>query len=53
MPPFLHFTKPEMGYVRFNGLCALTDVRQMWFDDHNQPVKNLRLLLSILNSNYV
>jgi hypothetical protein len=53
VPPFLHFTKSKIGYVRFNGLCVLTDVRQMWFEDHGQPVKNIRLLLSILDVDQV
>ena len=52
-PPILHFTKPGVGKIRFNGLCWLSDVRQMWFDDHGKPVKNLRLLLSILDTDEV
>ena len=27
VPPFLHFTKPSVGKVRFNGLCSLVDVQ--------------------------
>ena len=53
LPPFLHFTKPERGEVRFNGLCSLADVSYSWFEDHGQPVKNLRLLLSILDVEHV
>jgi hypothetical protein len=53
VPPFLHFTKPSVGQVRFNGLCSLVDVRHSWFEDHGHPVKNLRLLLSILDAEEV
>jgi len=47
LPPFLHFTRVRSGWIRFNGLCSLTDVRLTWFEDKGQPVKNLRLALAI------
>ena len=53
LPPILHFSKQRSGYLTFNGLCALADVRHAWFEDNNQPVKNLRILLSILDTETV
>jgi hypothetical protein len=35
-PPFLHFTKPAVGQVRFNGLCWLSELQQKWFDDRKR-----------------
>lgn len=49
MPPILHFSKRQSGYLVFNGLCVLSDLRHAWFEDHGKPVKNLRALLSILD----
>lgn len=49
LPPFLHFSRKRSGYLTFNGLCALSDLRHAWFEDHGKPVKNLRALLSILD----
>lgn len=53
MPPILHFSKKRSGYLTFNGLCALSDLRHAWFEDHGKPVKNLRALLSILDAEEV
>jgi hypothetical protein len=53
LPPILHFTKHRSGFVRFNGLCALADVRHAWFEDRGKPIKNLRALLSILDAETV
>jgi hypothetical protein len=53
MPPILHFSKRRSGYLTFNGLCALSDLRHAWFEDHGRPVKNLRALLSILDAEEV
>jgi len=33
VPPFLHFARVKSGWMRFNGLCVLTDVRQAWFEE--------------------
>lgn len=49
MPPFLHFSRKRSGWLTFNGLCALSDLRHEWFEDQGKPVKNLRALLSILD----
>lgn len=49
MPPFLHFSRKRTGWLTFNGLCALSDLRHEWFEDKGKPVKNLRALLSILD----
>lgn len=49
MPPFLHFSRKRSGWLTFNGLCALSDLRHEWFEDKGKPVKNLRALLSVLD----
>lgn len=49
LPPILHFSKKRSGYLTFSGLCALSDLSHAWFDDDGRPVKNLRVLLSILD----
>lgn len=49
MPPILHFSRKRSGYLTFNGLCALSDLRHTWFEDKGRPVKNLRALLAILD----
>lgn len=49
MPPILHFSKKRSGFLTFNGLCALSDLGHSWFEDAGRPVKNLRVLLSILD----
>ena len=53
LPPILHFSKQRSGYLTFNGLCALSDVRHAWFEDNGKPIKNLRILLSILDTEVV
>ena len=53
LPPILHFSKQRSGYLKFNGLCALSDVRYAWFEDKGKPIKNLRILLSILDTETV
>ena len=53
LPPILHFSKRRPGYLTFNGLCALSDVRHAWFEDNGKPIKNLRILLSILDTETV
>ena len=53
MPPILHFSKQKSGWLTFNGLCALSDVRHAWFEDEGKPIKNLRILLSILDTEKV
>ena len=53
LPPILHFSKKRTGYLTFNGLCALSDVRHAWFEDKGKPIKNLRILLSILDTEMV
>lgn len=53
LPPILHFSKSRSGYLTFNGLCALSDLRHAWFEDGSRPVKNLRVLLSILDAEEV
>ena len=52
-PPILHFSKQRSGYLTFNGLCALSDVWHAWFEDDGKPIKNLKILLSILDTETV
>lgn len=49
VPPILHFTKTERGEVKFNGLCALSNLELTWFEDSGTPVKNYRCELTILD----
>ena len=53
LPPILHFSKQRSGYLTFNGLCALSDVWHAWFEDDGKPIKNLKILLSILDTETV
>jgi hypothetical protein len=53
IPPILHFSKKRSGYLTFNGLCALSDIKHAWFEDNERPVKNIRALLSILDAEEV
>ena len=53
MPPILHFSKIKSGLVKFNGLCALTNLELTWFKDKGNPVKNYRCELTILDSEEV
>lgn len=53
VPPILHFSKPKKGFVKFNGLCVLTDLKHSWFDHEGNPVKNLRAELTILDQEEV
>ena len=49
--PFLHFSKPEKGWVVFNGLCVLDNLELTWFwDDLKKiPVQNYLMHLRILD----
>jgi hypothetical protein len=49
IPPILHFSKPQKGVVRFNGLCVIDKLDISWFDDHGQPVQNYHAKLTILD----
>jgi Restriction endonuclease AspBHI N-terminal/Restriction endonuclease len=49
VPPILHFSKSQSGWVRFNGLCALEQLEFSWFEDHGHPVQNYRARLAILD----
>ena len=53
IPPILHFSKVESGVVKFNGLCALTNLELTWFEDKGNPVKNFRCELAILDAEQV
>lgn len=49
IPPILHFSKRQVGAVRFNGLCVLDRLELTWFEDHGRPVRNYRAHLTVLN----
>jgi len=53
VPPILHFSKPKKGIVKFNGLCALTDLQITWFEQQSEPVKNYRFKLTILDQDVI
>jgi len=53
IPPILHFSKPVAGVVKFNGLCVLDRLDLAWFYDADQPVRNYRAHLRILDCNKV
>lgn len=53
VPPILHFSKVKSGIVKFNGLCALTNLELTWFEDKGTPVKNYRCELTILDIDQV
>jgi hypothetical protein len=53
VPPILHFSKPKSGFVKFTGLCVLTDLKHSWFDHEGEPVKNLKAELRILDQEEV
>jgi hypothetical protein len=48
-PPILHFSKPQKGAVKFNGLCIMDKLELTWFEDHGKPVRNFRAILTILD----
>jgi len=52
-PPVLHFSKPEQGVVKFNGLCVLERLDLAWFYDAGQPVRNYHARLRILDCDKV
>jgi len=49
IPPILHFSKPQKGIVKFNGLCVLSNLEITWFEENGKPVKNYRCELTILD----
>ncbi len=49
LPPILHFSKPEKGMVKFNGLCVLDKLEISWFYDEIVPVRNYHAHLTILD----
>jgi hypothetical protein len=49
VPPILHFSKPAVGTVKFNGLCVLNKLEISWFDDHGSPIRNYHAHLTILD----
>ena len=53
IPPILHFTKENHGFVTFNGLCVLDKLELTWFEDKGKPVRNYRADLRILNEDQI
>lgn len=49
IPPILHFSKPSIGGVRFNGVCVLDRLELTWFEDGGRPVRNYRAHLTVLD----
>jgi hypothetical protein len=49
IPPFLHFTKYEDGWVQFNGLGWLTSVNVEHFTEGSRRIENLVIALKILD----
>ena len=52
-PTILHFSKPEEGVVKFNGLYVLNRLDLAWFYDAKQPVHNYHEPLRILDCDRV
>lgn len=53
VPPILHFSKPKSGQIKFNGLCVLKDLSISWFQQGDNPIKNFRAELIILDCDEV
>jgi len=53
VPPLLHFTKEKVGWVVFNGLCALENLQATEFEDEGRPVLNYRANLRVLGAQEV
>ncbi|MCX6132983.1 MAG: restriction endonuclease [Ignavibacteriales bacterium] len=49
LPPILHFSRNQKGWVLFNGLCVLDRLETTWFEDKGRPIINFRCHLSILD----
>lgn len=49
IPPVLHFTKFEEGWVHFTGLCWMQEARVEHFSEGNKQVENLVSTLRILD----
>jgi hypothetical protein len=48
IPPIMHFSKPQAGIVRFNGVCSLRNLDLGWYEDRGYPVQNYIAQLDIL-----
>ncbi len=48
VPPILHFSKPKRGYVCFNGVAVLADLRDAWMEEKGARVRNYRAFLDVL-----
>jgi hypothetical protein len=49
IPPILHFTKVESGWVQFNGLCWLSDIKIQHFSEAGRSIENLLSTLDVLD----
>jgi len=49
LPPILHFSKPQKGYIKFNGLCVLEDLKISRFEQEYQFIKNYKAVLTIID----
>tara|TARA_B100000686_G_scaffold322394_1_gene376107 strand:- start:58 stop:1497 length:1440 start_codon:yes stop_codon:yes gene_type:complete len=53
IPPILHFSKEKIGYVKFNGLCVLSNLTADSFKYRKDSVQNYLLNLTILETQTV
>jgi HJR/Mrr/RecB family endonuclease len=48
VPPILHFSKLQKGYVKFNGVAVLTELKDSWMEERGMRVRNYRAGLDVL-----
>ena len=53
IPPILHFTKERVGYMKFNGLCIMNDLRRSFHIENDIKVRNYLLDLKILDVDHI
>jgi len=53
IPPILHFTKERVGYMKFNGLCIMNDLKRSFHIENDIKVRNYILDLKILDVDYI
>lgn len=53
IPPILHFTKERVGFMKFNGLCIMKDLKRGFHIERNIKVRNYILDLEILEVDHL
>ena len=48
VPPILHFSKLQKGFVKFNGVTVLTELRDSWMEERGVRIRNHRACLDVL-----